>query len=138
MARKKEEKNDAAGFWLLATLVVAMTVGAMVWVGGNDDTRLETEKANAADQEVLEVQPLIPNGKITSASWRKNSAAVEEEDADTGKSTLDSDMDPFEDMDPFKDNERKNKAAESLRKTIDRIHGLGVYVAPAGAEEDDE
>lgn len=132
MARKKEEKNDAVGFWLLATLVVAMTVGAMVWVGGNDDTRLETEKANAADQEVLEVQPLIPNGKITSASWRKNNAAVEEEDADTGKSMLDSDMDPF------KDNERKNKAAESLRKTIDRIHGLGVYVAPAGAEEDDE
>ena len=133
MARKKEEKNDAVGFWLLASLVVAATVGAMIWMGRNDDAKRTTEQANEADQEVLEVQPLIPKGKIASASWHKN-AAVEEEDTDTGKSMLD-DMD---DMDPFKDNERKTKAAESLRKTIDRIHGLGVYVAPAEAEEDDK
>ena len=134
MARKKEEKNDAVGFWLLASLVVAATVGAMIWMGRNDDAKRTTEQANEADQEVLEVQPLIPKGKIASASWHKKNAAVEEEDTETGKSMLDD----MEDMDVFNDSERKNKAAESLRKTIDRIHGLGVYVAPAEAEEDDK
>ena len=135
MARKKEEKNDAVSFWLLASLVVAATVGAMIWMGRNDDAKRTTEQANEADQEVLEVLPLIPQGKIASASWNKKNGAVEEEDIeDTGKSMLDD----MEDLDVFNDSERKNKAAESLRKTIDRIHGLGVYVAPAEAEEDDK
>jgi hypothetical protein len=136
MARKKEEKNDAVSFWLLASLVVAATVGAMIWMSRNDDdARRTTEQANEADQEVLEVLPLIPKGKIASASWHKKNGAVEEEDIeDTGKSMLDD----MEDMDVFNDSERKNKAAESLRKTIDRIHGLGVYVAPANAEDDDK
>ena len=98
MARKKEEKNDAVGFWLLASLVVAATVGAMIWMGRDDDAKRTTEQANEADQEVLEVLPLIPQGKIASASWHKN-AAVEEEDTDTGKSMLD-DMD---DMDGWTD-----------------------------------
>ena len=129
MARKKEEKSDAKGFWLLAMLVVVATVGAMVWVGSKDDAdaKRETQKADEADQEVLEVQPLIPNGKITSASWRRRVAAVEEEKDDSMLDGV---------IDPFGDHERKAKAEENLRKTIDRIHGLGVYVAPAKEDDD--
>ena len=134
MARKKEEEKDARGFWLLATLVVAATVGAMVWVGGkDDDANRATEKADAeADQEVLEVQPLIPSGKITSASWRGKAAAVEEDEVEPEKSMLDGELDPFGD----RERKAKAKAEENLKKTIDKIHGLGVYVAPAKEDDD--
>ena len=131
MARKKDEQQNGTSFWFVAALIVAVTVGTMVWIGSDDGDKAAAPQTNQADEEVLEVQPLVPKGKIASASWReKNAAAGDTEDLGTGESMLD------DNMDPFADPEKSSKAEESLKKTIDRIHGLGVYVAPA--EDDDE
>ena len=128
MARKKQQKKDAVNFWFLATLVVTVTVGAMAWIGSKDEKQA-SEQVQQADDEVLEVQPLIPTGKITDASWNvKKATGVD--DVDTGKSMLDGNLDPFQ------DEELARKKADSLRKTIDKIHGLGVYVAPAKEDDD--
>ena len=128
-ASKKKESSGVVGFLMGATLIVALTTGAMVWFCGNKVAKRATQMAVEANQKVLEVQPLIPKGKIASASWRGKDAVVGEPDIDTGESMLDSE-------DPFEDREKKNKAAESLRKAIDRIHGLAVYVAPAKEDDD--
>jgi hypothetical protein len=129
MAKKKSERSDLLSFWIPAAVIVAVTIGGIVWMESNKGAAHPADRAIEAEKKALEVQPLIPKGKIVAASWRERAADVGEEEIDFGESMLDSMT--FEDMDPIEAAERKNKAAESLKKTVDRIHGLAVHVAPA-------
>ena len=77
MATEKVTSQDKQRFFMFAGLVVVATIGLMFLMSGGDD-KADTQKENAAkrksDEEVLEVQPLIPKGRIVSASWRNGSA----------------------------------------------------------------
>lgn len=136
MAAEQVTSEDKKRFYMRAGLVVVATIVLMVLLGGDDaaDTPKNNAATSSGGDDVLEVQPLIPKGRIVSASWREGeSAAPKAEDTEVvGGSQLDGTP-----IDPFGEHKaKKTKAQENLRKTIDRIHGLGVYVAPA--EDEDE
>jgi len=140
MAPAKEEKKSATNVWLLAMLVVVVT-GGLIFLMGNGDSKAATEgsqnTAQPADREDVEVSPLIPRGNIASASWRSNAPA----DAEAAPAAKEEDR-PYSLLDGFEgggfgdDAEEKRKRMEGIEKVVDNIHGLGVYVEPAG--EDDE
>jgi len=135
---KEVNPREKAQFWLLAAFVVVLTAGVMVFISRNSGDSDQPKGANALkalerDDEVLEVQPLIPTGRIVAASWREGGTQAPRADAEVMDDSL---LDGAK-MDPFgEDSELARKKKESLRKTIDRIHGLGVYVAPA--DDDDK
>ena len=135
---KEVNPREKAQFWLLAAFVVVLTAGVMVFISRNSDDSDQPKGANALkalehDDEVLEVQPLIPTGRIVTASWREGGTQAPRADAEVVDDSL---LDGAK-LDPFgEDSELARKKQESLRKTIDRIHGLGVYVAPA--DDDDK
>ena len=131
----QETSSETARSWLLAVLVIAATAGAMAFLSGDGDDEKKGAGAKAAetkDEEVLEVQPLIPEGRIVSASWRSGDTATTRPETEVVESSVldDANLDALRGGD-----EMARKKEESLRKTIDRIHGLGVYVAPEGEDE---
>ena len=135
---KEVTSREKAQFWLLATFVVVLTAGVMVFISRSSDDSDQPKGANAQraaeqDEEVLEVQPLIPRGRIVAASWREGGTQAPRADA----AVVDSSVLDGAKLDPFGESgEMARKKKESLRRTIDRIHGLGVYVAPA--DDDDK
>jgi hypothetical protein len=137
MARRPEPKEKSR-FWLPALLVVVATAGAVILIGGGDS---DDEPSNTATEpvpdDVLEIQPMVPRGKLMDASWRKDDGAKpapqpeEDEYAAFFKGE--------ENLDPFGDEARGRKRAdEALKETVRDIQGLGVYVAPEPAEEQEE
>ena len=130
---KEVNSREKAQFWLLATFVVVLTAGVMVFISrnsGDSDKPIgaNAQKAADRDDEVLEVQPLIPKGRIVAASWREGGTQAPRADAEIVNDSL---LDGAK-LDPFgEESEMARKKRESLRRTIDQIHGLGVYVAPA-------
>jgi hypothetical protein len=134
MARRSEPTQKSR-FWLPALLVVVATVGAVSWIGGGE-TATEPPAASEPEQDdVLEIQPLIPKGKLVDASWHTGESA-----------TLDPEEDEFaaffqgeENLDPFGDEARHRERADAaLKETVRDIQGLGVYVAAEAPEENEE
>jgi hypothetical protein len=141
MAPAKEEKKSATNVWLLAALVVVVTGGLIYLMGSGDPDAAAEQSQNTAqpaDREEVEVSPLIPRGNIASASWRTKAPAA----AEAAAAAKEEGDRPFSLLDGFesegfggKDAEER-KRMEGIEKVVDNIHGLGVYVEPAG--EDDE
>lgn len=119
--------------WLMAVLVVAGTAGAMLWIGkGDPEQGPQSSGPGAAAEEPIEVEPIVPHGRIVSASWHSEDAQRRGE-VDPTQSVLDQvDWDKF-----GEDGERKKRLEESLRDTVKDVDGLGVYVAPPSDDKDD-
>jgi len=136
MAKQKESEGMTRTV-LLAGLVIAATVGAMVMLSG-DDKKAGTgasdnngAAATETEDEVLRVSPVIVRDKIASASWRDRDTLEAEGDTSGSGSMLDTEMDTF-----GEDAAHDAKLRKSLAETVDEIHGLGVYVAPADDEDE--
>ncbi|MEM8885538.1 MAG: hypothetical protein AAGD14_15845 [Planctomycetota bacterium] len=117
---------------LLGALIIAATVGGMIWVsGGDDETEAQASENKPVDENVIEVEPMVPQGRIASASWRTGETATPSESEAETVSLLDSvewgNLNGSDDA-------RKKRNEESLRKAMSQLNGLGVVVA----EEDDE
>jgi len=115
---------------LVAGLIVASTVGAMVWMSDSDES---AEADGASDQvatEVIEIEPMVPRARIANASWRTGTTRASEKPVG-GETSL---MGSAEWENLGTDQETLTKNEESLRKAMEKVQGLGVVVA----EEDDE
>ena len=135
---KKTESQGMTRTALLAGLIIAATAGAMVlFGGGGDDAGVDSKSsdsnASAVEDEVLRVSGVMVRDNIVSASWRERRLDRQEGDTTESTSMLDGAADPF-----GKKSERDSMAEKSLRETVDEIHGLGVYVVPAGEDEDED
>jgi hypothetical protein len=111
---------------LLALLVIAGVAGAIHFAGGSDEKAPPKEYV---DDDVVEVAPLVPAGRLSGASWRsaeqirEDRAAEDEADGGAGESILDQ---------VEWDSDTKDRAYDkSVEETVKDIDGLGVYVAPA-------
>lgn len=134
MARRPEPEKKSR-FWLPALLVVVATAGAVILIGGGDS---EGDPSTAATEpvqdEVLEIQPMVPRGKLMDASWRTEKGATP--DPQPEEDEFSAFFKGEENLDPFGDEARGRKRAdEALKETVRDIQGLGVYVAPEPAEE---
>jgi hypothetical protein len=111
---------------LLAVLVIAGVAGAIHFVGGSEGKPAPKEYV---DDDVVEVAPVVPAGKMSGASWhsaeqvREDRAAEEEEGAAHGESILDNVQ--------WSEDEKDRAYDKSVEETVKDIDGLGVYVAPA-------
>jgi len=115
---------------LLSLLVVVGTGGAILLLGGGDEKTPDAGQRPSADQEVLEITPLVPAGSLANASWHRHDsgARVRLPDKDDGSTSL------LEDYEFHRgdEGERRERYEKSLAEKMNEIHGLGVYVAPAG------
>ena len=137
MARRSEPKEKSR-FWLPALLVVVATTGAVILVGGGDsEGEPTTAVTEPVPDDVLEIQPMVPRGKLMDASWRKGDGA--EPDPQPEEDEFAAFFKGEENLDPFGEEARgRQRADEALKETVRDIQGLGVYVAPEPAEEQKE
>jgi len=126
--------TGARNTWLLALFILVGTGGAMYWLKGDGAQDAQTSRPEAAPQEeVIDVTPLVPHGRIVSASWN-GAGTARAGSEDSARSVLDQvDWSTF-----GEDAERKTRFKESLEETVKDVDGLGVYVAPEIKDEDDK
>lgn len=115
---------------LLGGGVVVATIGVILLFGNGTAAEGQADGPIDVEEEVLEVQPLVPQGAISTASWHKGGAAKpatgQDPDAGAGETTS-----LIEASGLGKDDEREARAQKSLEEVVRRVNGLGVYVAPA-------
>ena len=123
------DTGTKANTLLIAGLIVAATVGGMVWMHNSNEA--EADEANQpVEEEVIEIEPMISRAKIAEASWRTGATEAAPAPDDEDASVIDA-----VDWEHLRGTgEGKAKYNESLRKAMDRVQGLGVVVA----DEDDE
>jgi hypothetical protein len=130
MTRNTTDGMSSTRALLLGGLVVVAVVGAVFLTGGDDGKESVQDQPAAPQEEVLEVHPLVPQGSIKSASWHKGNPPVEtlEPDEDETVSLIEASG--------LGEDDEEARGRKSLEKVVSEIHGLGVYVAPAGADEE--
>ncbi|MGQ0613096.1 MAG: hypothetical protein ACT4PV_05090 [Planctomycetaceae bacterium] len=109
---------------LLSLLVVA-AAAVSIFLIRQRDRASEEEAAREQEQPIKVSNPFEMSGEIVSASWRQG-AVVEEPPI----VELDA-----EDRLPTPEEDETSREERELRKVLDPVEGLGVYVAPREEEE---
>jgi len=116
---------------LLAALIVAATVGGMVWLGQSGGDEGEDAPAEETATDVIEIEPMVPRARIASASWRSGENRANTTPTGDEPVSLIGSVE-WENLGTDEESRKKNE--ESLRKAMEKVQGLGVVVA----EEEDE
>ena len=124
-------ENQTTRRMLVMLLVFVVVVGGVVWArmveGDGTGAGAPAQSAQPeADEEQLQVDSLVPRGRIVEASWRGKNPAPDEEQVET-----ELDWRRVEEEDDV----RTSRREESLHGVLKKLGGLGVHVA---APEDDE
>jgi len=104
--------------WLLSLAVVAAAVCAIVLIR-HRDRKAEAEASRERRQPLEVSNPFEMSGEIVSASWREGTPEAGEPAAE-----------PEEERLPTPEEDERRRRERELRKVLDRVEGLGVYVAP--------
>jgi len=107
---------------LAALLAIAIVTGVFaVWNTAQVDSPDANAETSADAAQPIEVEPLIPRGRIAGASWHQTTTRTDEE--------LDEGPDPDNQEDWFDvDQDERAEREESLRKVLKRAGGLAVSV----------
>jgi len=110
---------------LLALFVVAFVAGGIHLLGSSEE---KTAPKEYIDDDVVEVQPLVPASHMSGASWRsadqvRDDRAADEEASDAGESVFDHVQ--------WGEDDEERAYDKSIENTVKDIDGLGIYVAPA-------
>ncbi len=116
---KTPEAGSGSRSWLLSLLVVAAAAVSIFLIHQRDRKAAE-EAAREQEQPIKVSNPFEMSGEIVSASWR-NGPVVEE------APIVDLDA---EDRLPTPEEDEQSREERELRKVLDPVEGLGVYVAP--------